>query len=159
MSTIFPAINKRRTRRDWFTTLLVLVVIAIVLLLSACSGQADSSPDASSQPAVLPGNTQVSAGNTPASVVSFSKDVLPILQSRCVKCHGGQKTEKGLNMTSYEKLMAGSEKGAVVIAGDVDQSRLIQLILQGKMPKNGPRLLPAQVQVLIDWVKAGALNS
>jgi len=62
-------------------------------------------------------------------------------------------------MTSYEKLMAGSQKGAAVIPGDVDKSPFVQLILQGKMPKSGPKLLPAQLQVLIDWVRAGALNN
>ena len=38
-------------------------------------------------------------------------------------------------------------------------SLLIQQILNGKMPKQGPKLLPAQVRTLSDWVAAGAPNN
>jgi mono/diheme cytochrome c family protein len=131
---------------------LLALAISFVILLAACAGVAEPAP---------PVNLQGSAGGAESTpdAVSFSQDVLPILQSRCVNCHGGQRTEKKLDMTSYEKLMAGSEKGAVVIPGDADNSSFIQLVLQGKMPKRGPKLLPEQVQTLVDWVKAGALNN
>jgi len=33
--------------------------------------------------------------------VSFTNDVLPILQSRCVNCHGGDRTEEGLVLKTY----------------------------------------------------------
>jgi mono/diheme cytochrome c family protein len=126
---------------------------ALIVLLAACAGPAASN----SQTSVSSGAAPASAA--PAGAVSFSKDVLPILQSRCVNCHGGQKTEKGLDMTSYDKLMAGSENGSVVTAGSPDNSNLIKMIQQGKMPKSGPKLLPAQVQMLVDWVTAGAKNN
>ncbi len=54
----------------------------------------------------------------PATVVSFSKDVLPILQSYCINCHGGQRTEEGLVMKTYADLMAGSNNGPVILAGN-----------------------------------------
>jgi uncharacterized membrane protein len=144
--------NKRYAAGQRIAALALMAVL--VLLLSACSAS----------PASAPVNVQGAAGGdaatpTSAAAVSFSQDVLPILQSRCLRCHGGERTEKGLNMTSYEKLMAGSQKGAVVIPGDPDKSSFIQLVVQGKMPKSGPKLLPAQTQMLIDWVTAGALNN
>ena len=125
------------------------LVLGLAMLLSACSGQASPSAGSSSQ----------SAPATSSAPVSFSKDVLPILQSRCVNCHGGQKTQRGLDMTSYAALMQGSQNGAVVSPGDVAHSSFIQMILQGKMPKSGPKLLPSQVQLLTNWVQAGALNN
>ncbi|NUQ86285.1 MAG: hypothetical protein HUU11_16390 [Anaerolineales bacterium] len=97
----------------------------------------------------------------PATVVpgvSFSGDILPILKSRCVNCHGGKKTEEGLDLTSYEALMAGSENGPVLSAGDADSSVLIQSLLEGKMPKRGVKLTPEQVQLFVEWVEAGALK-
>jgi predicted small secreted protein len=130
--------------------LLLILVAVLTVLLSACSGTSGAG-----SPVDLPGSAATHAPGT----VSFSKDVLPVFQSRCINCHGGEKTEKGLNMTSYDKLMAGSEKGPVVIAGDPVNSKLIQMIQQGKMPKRGPKLLPDQLQILTDWVKAGALNN
>jgi len=131
---------KNNPRAGRVAVLAVLVVLFVVAL-SACSGAAGTSATA-----------------TPGTV-SFSKDVMPILQSRCVNCHGGQHTQKGLDMTSYASLMAGGDNGTVITPGNPDQSSFIQMVVQGKMPKSGPHLLPSQIQLLTDWVKAGALNN
>jgi hypothetical protein len=162
--------NKRRTTRQ--AVVLLALIGTLVVLLSACSGTAAPAPplnlqgsagntsgDIASTATPVPTTTSTPAPTDTEVTVSFSNDVLPILQSRCVNCHGGQKTEKELNVTSYENLMAGSEKGAVVIPGDADNSSFIELVLQNKMPKRGPKLLPDQVQILVDWVEAGALNN
>lgn len=84
---------------------------------------------------------------------------MPILQNQCVKCHGGEKTEKGLDMTTYNALMAGSQRGAVVVPGDAANSSFVHLVLNGNMPKRGQKLSAAQAQILQDWVNAGALNN
>jgi hypothetical protein len=98
--------------------------------------------------------------DTPAAAtVSFLNNVLPILQSRCVNCHGGQDTKAGLSLATYESLMAGSENGAVIVPGDSANSFLIQQIQNGKMPKRGPKLTPDQLQILISWIMTGALNN
>jgi hypothetical protein len=36
---------------------------------------------------------------------------------------------------------------------------LVTLAASGKMPKRGPKLTPIQIQVLTDWVNAGALDN
>jgi len=135
--------------------LFLIMAGLLALLLAACGTQ--DSPNL--QGAAGTGSTPTSGTPTAGGAVSFSKDVQPILQSRCINCHGGQKTQKGLDMTSYDKLMAGSENGPVVIPGSLDKSNFIQMVLQGKMPKSGPKLLPAQVQMLENWVTAGAKNN
>ena len=91
--------------------------------------------------------------------VSFAKDVLPILKSRCVNCHGGNKTEKGLVLSTYAGVMKGSEKRPVVNTGIADGSLLVELILSQEMPKRGPKLTPSQVQLIIDWINQGALDN
>lgn len=104
---------------------------------------------------------EASPADPPATVVSgvsFSGDILPILKSRCANCHGGKKTEDGLDLTSYEALMAGSENGPVLSAGDAENSVLIQSLLEGKMPKRGVKLTAEQVQLFVEWVEAGALK-
>jgi uncharacterized membrane protein len=88
--------------------------------------------------------------------ISFAHDILPILKSRCTNCHGGQKTERGLNLTSYETLMAGSENGPVIIPKDSTNSPLAEALIERKMPKRGPKLSPEQAQLIIDWIEAGA---
>jgi hypothetical protein len=97
--------------------------------------------------------------DTSAGEVSYSADVLPILESRCIQCHGGDKTEGELLMLTYDQLMAGGEDGVVVVPGDADNSLMAQLLIEQKMPKRGPKLTPAQTQIIVDWINQGALNN
>jgi mono/diheme cytochrome c family protein len=94
-----------------------------------------------------------------AAAISFANDVNPILQSRCARCHGIDRIEAELVMLSYAELMAGGESGPVIIAGDVENSYLAEMILTQKMPKRGPKLTPIQTQTIIDWISQGALNN
>ncbi len=96
---------------------------------------------------------------TTAAQVSFQRDVLPIFTQVCVKCHGGEKTQRSLVLKSFNDVMQGSENGPVIEPGDPANSLLVQMIVQGKMPKNGPKLLPDQIRVISDWVKEGAPNN
>jgi uncharacterized membrane protein len=156
------------------TLMRTALVLGVVILLAACSAQAgttSSTNPAESTPGQAAVNPTAPAANTPGQAAanptapaagaptaqaSFSKDVEPILQSRCVNCHGGQQTQKGLDLTGYNAVMAGSVNGPVVVAGNPDASKLIQMILQGKMPKRGPKLQPGQVQILTGWIMSGA---
>jgi hypothetical protein len=106
--------------------------------------------------------TEPAAATQPAAAgatVSFANDVLPIIQSRCVNCHGGNEIEEGLMLTSHADIMAGSDNGAVVVPGDAVNSLLVELVATQKMPKRGPKLTPPQVQVITDWVNQGALDN
>lgn len=95
----------------------------------------------------------------PAGGVSFANDVFPIIQSRCIGCHGEEDVEEGLDMRTYAGLMAGSTNGPVVIPGDAASSLFVTLVQQNEMPKRGPKLNPAQVQIFVDWVNQGALDN
>lgn len=154
----------------------LFVVMAAVMIVTAC-GTASVSPTAyvnpptQEKPTTAP-ETDVPTAEVPATdaplptepaaapgAISFAADILPILESRCVNCHGGNKTEKGLDLKSYEALMNGSEKGPVLVAGDAANSPLATLISNGKMPKRGPKLTPEQIELIIAWINAGALNN
>ncbi|MEW6086010.1 MAG: c-type cytochrome domain-containing protein [Chloroflexota bacterium] len=91
--------------------------------------------------------------------VSFVNDVFPILQNRCSSCHMGEYTSKNLHMDTYESLMAGSQNGPVIVAGNAKDSLLVEKISSGEMPKRGPKLTPAQIQIIGDWINAGAPNN
>jgi hypothetical protein len=102
--------------------------------------------------------TKAPAAAAPAGV-SFAKDVLPIFQQNCIKCHGGEKTEALLSLKDHAGLMAGSENGPVVKPGDAADSELVKLVAAGKMPKRANRLPDNQIKILTDWVNAGAPNN
>ncbi len=147
------------------------VLVLLIGILTACGSQTTQIPaSASPQPTetvvsatdtAAPAATETAAATEPAvtSSVSFTDDILPILESRCVNCHGGDKLEKGLSVRTYGDLMSGSENGPVVVAGDSAHSKLVELIANQKMPKRGPKLTPPQVQLIMDWVNQGAQDN
>lgn len=95
----------------------------------------------------------------PAVNISYANDVQPILQSRCGKCHMGEFVSEGLHMDTYESLMEGSDNGPVIVPGNADESLLVHKVVEGKMPKRGPRLTMVQIQIISSWIDAGAPNN
>jgi mono/diheme cytochrome c family protein len=155
------------------TILILTLSLLASLVLAGCGTQSAPEPaptkaSQSAEPQVAPTDMAESApteapAEAPAqaagATVSFANDVQPIIESRCINCHGGERVEKGLNLSSYADLMAGSENGPVVVPGDPANSKLVELVDNQKMPKRGPNLTPPQVQIISDWVAAGALNN
>ncbi|MCB0191572.1 MAG: hypothetical protein KDJ65_06465 [Anaerolineae bacterium] len=115
-------------------------------------------------PSPAPTETPLPATDTPvpASVentteqVSFAADVFPIIENRCVKCHGGEETEEGLSMTSHAEIMQGSWNGSILEPGNADNSFMVEQIISGEMPKNEPRLLPREIRIITEWINVGA---
>ncbi len=157
---------------------LVAMLLVVGLVLTACGTPASTATEAppptavvvestaaptdtpTEQAVVVPTVTTAAATEPPAAAaISFANDILPILESRCLNCHGGRETKEGLSLASFSALMAGSDNGPVVVPGDAENSLLVQQLLNGKMPKRGPKLTPDQVQLIVDWVNAGALNN
>jgi hypothetical protein len=173
------ASNPRATRTQSPKPAPTAVAAAVAPPATATSPAASPAAAASNTPAsstntpAAATSTSAPATNTPAAArptttaaappqagaVSFSKDVLPIFTSVCVKCHGGEKTEVSLVLKSFADVMQGSENGPVIDPGKSANSLLIELINNGKMPKRGPKLLPAQIRIITQWVDAGALNN
>lgn len=101
-------------------------------------------------------------------VVSYQKDVAPILDKHCKSCHTpGQAgyVVSGFELTSYDTLMKGTQFGPVVLPGDPLTSVLVMLI-EGradpslKMP-HGNASTPTQEEILTirRWVEQGAKNN
>ena len=103
-------------------------------------------------------NDPVTAGRASPS---FSADISPILTSNCAKsgCHvaGGP---HGIDLRTYDSVIAGGEDGAIVIADNAKGSEIVEEIVEGTMPPppNEP-LEAAQVQLIIDWINEGAENN
>jgi len=85
-------------------------------------------------------------------------DVFAVLEAHCVKCHGGEKTKGGLDLTTREALLRGGESGAAVVPRKPDQSLLIRQVRHDEephMPHKEPKLPDAAIAQLVEWVKAG----
>lgn len=93
-----------------------------------------------------------------SAAVDFERDVAPILQRSCIRCHGGDKTRARLSLVSRDSTLRGGEHGDVLVPGHAGQSKLIEVVSgdSPKMPKQGDPLTGAQIQILRDWIDGGA---
>ncbi|MFO0819109.1 MAG: PSD1 and planctomycete cytochrome C domain-containing protein [Pirellulales bacterium] len=89
----------------------------------------------------------------------FQKEVRPVLVGRCVKCHGGDKTEGEFDLNTREALLKGGAEGVAVVAGKPAASRLMKLITheeEPSMPEDGAKLPPQQIASIARWIELGA---
>jgi len=86
----------------------------------------------------------------------FVQTVRPLLERRCVRCHGPERTEGGLDLSRREAALAGGETGEAIVPGKPDESLIVQLVEAGEMPKEGPLLTAAEIQALRRWIELGA---
>jgi nitrate/TMAO reductase-like tetraheme cytochrome c subunit/mono/diheme cytochrome c family protein len=75
----------------------------------------------------------------------------PIFEQKCGQCHGATPT-KGLRLTDYQSLMAGSDDGPVVVPGSPDESRIV--IVQ--TARHFSQLSDEQLAWLRQWIADGA---
>ena len=95
------------------------------------------------------------AEETPAP--RFESDIVPILEARCLKCHGDGKLEAGLDLRRRFLVLKGGDSGAGFVAEKPDDSLLIQKIMADEMPpKEEGRLDDKQKALLKRWVATGA---
>jgi hypothetical protein len=85
--------------------------------------------------------------------------VLPLLQARCISCHGPEKQKGKLRLDSRAAILKGGENGAAIVPGDPDRSLLLQAVRQThpdiKMPPK-EKLAADQIDALAAWIKEGA---
>src|SRR5712664_2677989 len=118
-----------------------------------------SSASALAAPTITP--EQAAQLPPPAShSVSFSKEIKPIFEASCVKCHGRGKDKGGLRIDTRETLLKGGDSGPVIVPGKSADSLLVALVQgfdpESVMPKKGSRLTPQQIGVLRAWIDQGA---
>src|SRR6185436_15971934 len=91
--------------------------------------------------------------------VDFVRDIKPILETSCVKCHGRGKDKGGFRLDTHESFLKGGDSGPVADAGKSAESHLIALVSgldpDGLMPVKGSKLTPAQVGLLRAWIDQG----
>ena len=92
--------------------------------------------------------------------VDYGSEIQTIFNNNCTSCHvDGGAYQNGLDLSSYENLMAGdSDNGPVVIPGDHANSLLWQKVNSGAMPPgNNPDLSEDEIDLIADWIDEGAL--
>jgi len=93
--------------------------------------------------------------------VDFNTQVRPILNKKCMSCHGGVRQNGGLSFLFPEMALDTLESGNLaIVPGFPGKSALIDRITSNdpeiRMPPEGPGLSTEEMQVLTDWIKQGA---
>jgi hypothetical protein len=93
--------------------------------------------------------------------VDFERDVKPLLQSACARCHARGNDKGGFRFDNRELLLKGGDTGAAIVVGRSDESLLVSLVAgldpDMVMPQKGSRLTDEQIGVLRAWIDTGAL--
>ncbi|MCB1063733.1 MAG: PSD1 domain-containing protein [Verrucomicrobiae bacterium] len=93
--------------------------------------------------------------------VDFVRDVRPIFQEHCYRCHGAEKQKSGLRLDVKEAaLQGGSGHAPDIIPDSAGSSPLIQFVRgddpEMRMPKDGDPLSKAEIATLTQWINEGA---
>jgi hypothetical protein len=62
--------------------------------------------------------------------VTYATDIRPLLETSCLRCHGGERPKAGLRLDSLEGALKGSKEGKVIIPGKSQESPLVLAVSQ-----------------------------
>lgn len=94
--------------------------------------------------------------------VDFAKEIKPILEQQCFKCHGAEKQKGKLRLDSREAALKGGKGGPALVPGDSAKSDLFHRVTLAKseddfMPAEGEPLPKAQLELIKKWINEGAV--
>jgi mono/diheme cytochrome c family protein len=101
------------------------------------------------------------AATSARAAVDFQKEIAPIFQESCLKCHGPDKQKGDLRLDSKAAAFKGGKDGLVITPGNADKSDLYRRVIlpEGNddvMPSKGDLLTKKQTDLIRDWINEGA---
>ena len=122
---------------------ILTILTSILFLVIACSKKNEADLRQTTTPIVC---------NTDS--VSYSKDIVPILQNYCYGCHGNGDTggSGGINLDGYNNLKIRTDNGDLV-GGVTHASGYVA------MPFDQPKMPDCEVSKIVAWVNQGTQNN
>src|ERR1700712_2698388 len=105
--------------------------------------------------------TTVFVFSTAHPSIDFNSQVKPILNAKCITCHGGVKKKAGFSVLFRSEAMGVTESGKrAIIPGDPDHSEMIRRLTlkdpEERMPYKHAPLSEGEISTLRQWIKQGA---
>lgn len=95
--------------------------------------------------------------------VTYEKDIRPLFEKHCFKCHGEEKPKAGLRLDSRESALKGSREGKVIEVGQSARSPLVHSVARlgdedhwMPPPGKGEPLTAEQIGLIRAWIDQGA---
>ena len=82
--------------------------------------------------------------------VDFRKEVKPILERHCVRCHGEDRPSRGLRLHTKERALMA------LVKKKPDESRIYNAAKSGFMPPGPNKLSADELATLRKWIQQGA---
>ncbi|MEZ6187967.1 MAG: c-type cytochrome domain-containing protein [Planctomycetota bacterium] len=95
-----------------------------------------------------------------AAEVEFARDVRPLLEARCVECHGALELNGGLRLDRRAYAFMGGDSGVSALEPDLASNPLWARVTSpdpaARMPFEQEPLAPEELALLRAWIEAGA---
>src|SRR5690554_1582915 len=93
--------------------------------------------------------------------ISYNRDIRPIVNTKCISCHGGVKQSGGFSLLFEEEAKAITESGKLaIIPGDSKNSEMIKRLTHSdtslRMPLDREPLTEEEIQLIAEWIDQGA---
>ncbi len=96
-----------------------------------------------------------------AAGVDFAREIQPILEASCIKCHGPEKKSGQLRLDARTLAFQGGVSGPVIVPGKGAESPLYTALVDPdpdeRMPRKAPALTKAQIGLIRAWIDQGAV--
>ena len=94
---------------------------------------------------------------TGAAALTYEKDILPILEKNCAKCHNSDEMKGGVSVVVADMK---PDVGRIIIPGEPDESMLYEVLvrqdIKNKMPPKGGPLDRKDIAKIKAWIEGGA---
>jgi hypothetical protein len=103
------------------------------------------------------------------AAINFEKQILPILQKKCLDCHSATKVVDGkpkkpkgdLRLDAAWAMLKGAENGPSIVPGNLAKSYLHEVVNLPKdddmfMPPKGDPMTSEEIKLLKEWIESGA---
>jgi mono/diheme cytochrome c family protein len=93
--------------------------------------------------------------------IDFARDVKPILEANCLRCHGPERPKNGFRLDNRAAALKGGDNGVDILPGHSSKSPLIhyaaRVVPDMEMPPQGKGkpLTPQEVGILRAWIDQG----
>ncbi|AQG80702.1 hypothetical protein AWR27_16040 [Spirosoma montaniterrae] len=93
--------------------------------------------------------------------ISYNEQIRPIVNAKCITCHGGIKKSGNFSMLFREEALAKAKSGKyAIVPGDADASELVKRLVSDdpelRMPLEHPPLSKDEINLIRDWIDQGA---
>ena len=93
--------------------------------------------------------------------VDFRKQIQPVLENACIRCHGADKAKGGLRLDTKEAFLKGGSSGPLTNAKEPQKGELLRRI---SLPRDHEDIMPQETEPLsgphknwiADWIRTGA---